>query len=129
MATFVNKEWATGNEDPLLFNPTQLDCNQWADAAISAGMKYGILTVKHTEGYPLWNSAYTTHDIGSFLNYKNGQGDIVQEFSDAFRNKGLKVGFYYCFPGDYGGTNPNLMGMPPEAQGNYVNFINNRFED
>ena len=47
MATFADREWATGYEDPLLFTPTKLDCGQWADAAKAAGMKYAVLTAKH----------------------------------------------------------------------------------
>jgi len=98
MATYARVEWASGKEDPLLFSPKNLDFEQWADAAISANMKYAILTVKHTGGWCLWNSAYTDHDIAQFANYKNGQGDIVKEFTSTFRKKGLKVGLYYCFP-------------------------------
>lgn len=142
MATFVNREWATGHEEPLLFNPTKLDCKQWAKAAKSAGMKYAILTVKHTGGWCLWKSKYTQHGVQSFKNYKNGNGDIVREFVDAFRKQGLKVGFYYCLPGDYSerwGNNEDkargykitkeqkdLHGMPPEAQGDYEEFIQNQ---
>jgi alpha-L-fucosidase len=98
MATYAQVEWATGREDPQLFNPSNLDFEQWADAAESANMKYAILTVKHTGGWCLWNSAYTDHDISMFKNYKGGTGDIVKEFTDAFRSKGIKVGLYYCFP-------------------------------
>lgn len=98
MATYVQAGWATGKEDPLLFNPTNLDIGQWADVAKSAKMKYGVLTVKHTGGWCLWDSAYTDHDIALFKNYKDGKGDIVREFVDAFRSRDLKVGLYYCFP-------------------------------
>ena len=90
-------------------------------------MKYAVLTVKHTEGYPLWDSAHTTHDITAFKNFKDGKGDIVREFVDAFRKRGIKVGFYYCAPGDFdnrfGNTlpegKPSLHGMPPEAAGRF----------
>jgi alpha-L-fucosidase len=131
MATYVNKEWATGYEDPLLFNPAKLDCGQWASVAKAAGMKYGVLTVKHTGGWCLWDSKYTMHDISAFKNYKNGHGDIVREFVDAFRKKGLKVGLYYCMPGDYSNGYGNvpekgrkdLHGLPPEAEGDYEGFI------
>src|SRR6185503_15926561 len=131
MGTYVNKEWATGNEDPLLFNPAKLDCGQWASVAKAAGMKYGVLTVKHTGGWCLWDSKYTTHDIAAFKNYKNGNGDIVREFVDAFRKKGLKVGLYYCMPGDYSNGYGNvpvngrkdLHGLPPDAGDDYEGFI------
>ena len=98
MGTYAGVEWANGKEDPLIFNPSNLDCKQWADAAASAKMKYAILTVKHTGGWCLWNSAHTDHDIEMFKNYKGGKGDIVREFTEAFRSRGLKVGLYYCFP-------------------------------
>jgi alpha-L-fucosidase len=133
MATYVGKEWANGYEDPALFQPDKLDCSQWADAARAAGMNYAVLTVKHTEGYCLWDSALTTHDMTAFHNYNSGKGDVVRQFVDAFRSRGLKVGFYYCFPGNYSGDTthrtpiphgePNLFGLPPEAAGDHVGFI------
>jgi len=132
MATYVNREWANGYEDPALFKPDKLDCGQWADVACAAGMRYAVLTVKHTGGWCLWDSDHTTHDIAGFINYKNGKGNIVREFVDAFRARGLKVGFYYCFPGDFSNPRhgsavpegkPDLHGLPPEAAGDYVGFI------
>jgi alpha-L-fucosidase len=56
MATFNNRQWATGTEDPATFAPAKLDCGQWLDAAAAAGMKYAVLTVKHTGGWCLWDS-------------------------------------------------------------------------
>lgn len=132
MATFIDLEWANGYEDPLLFQPDKLDCNQWAEAAEDAGMKYAVLTVKHTGGWCLWDSGCTTHDIAAFTNFRGGRGDIVREFVDAFRAKGIKVGFYYCFPGNfsvppYGHIvpegKPNLNGLPPEAAVDCTGFI------
>lgn len=137
IATFNEREWANGYEDPATFAPDKLDCNQWADAAKSAGMKYAVLTVKHTEGYPLWDSAHTTHDITAFKNYKDGKGDIVREFVDAFRSRGIKVGFYYCAPGDFDNNfgnklpegKPSLHGMPPEAAGDFHGFMKKQFTE
>ena len=31
--TFTNQEWGTGLEDPKVFNPSKLDCRQWAKTA------------------------------------------------------------------------------------------------
>ncbi len=137
IATFNGQEWANGYEDPLTFAPDKLDCAQWADAAKAAGMKYAVLTVKHTEGYPLWDSKLTTHDITAFKNFKSGKGDIVREFVDAFRQRGIKIGFYYCAPGDFdnrfGNTLPpgktSLHGMPPEAAGDFHGFIKKQFTE
>jgi alpha-L-fucosidase len=134
LATFADREWATGHEDPAIFKPDKLDCGQWADAARAAGMRYAVLTVKHTEGYPLWNSRLTTHDITAFKHYKGGTGNIVREFVDAFRARKLRVGFYYCFPGDYSKGNladgqADLHGLPPEAAGDYVGFIKKQLSE
>jgi alpha-L-fucosidase len=132
LGTFADTDWAGGYEDPLLFKPDKLDCRQWADVAKEAGMAYLVLTVKHTEGIALYDSALTTHDITKFKNFRDGKGDIVREFVDACRARGLKAGLYYCFPGDYSDAAhhnapppnmPNLHGMPPEAAGHYVAFI------
>ena len=139
MSTFDDSEWANGYEDPALFAPGKLDCGQWADAAKAAGMKYAVLTVKHTGGWCLWQSKVTTHGMQSFTNYKRGNGDIVQEFVEAFRARGLKVGLYYCAPGNYDGPavwqrplpagKPSLHGMPPEAQGDYPGFMKKQFTE
>jgi alpha-L-fucosidase len=137
IATFNSREWANGYEDPATFAPDKLDCGQWADIAKAAKMKYAVLTVKHTGGYCLWNSAYTTHDISAFKNFKDGKGDLVREFVEAFRDRGIKIGFYYCAPGDFdnrsGNTlpegKPSLHGMPPEAAGDFHGFMKNQFTE
>ncbi|HVU17544.1 MAG TPA: alpha-L-fucosidase [Candidatus Didemnitutus sp.] len=132
IGTFADLDWAGGYEDPTLFAPTKLDCGQWADEAKKAGMTYLVLTVKHTEGMTLYDSALTTHDSTRFTHFRNGKSDIVREFVEACRSRGLKVGLYYCFPGDYSDEahhnapppgKPNLHGLPPEAAGNYVGFM------
>lgn len=137
IATFNNQEWANGHEDPATFAPDKLDCGQWINAAKAAGMKYAVLTVKHTGGWCLWDSEYTTHDMTAFKNYKQGKGDIVREFVDACRTHGVKAGLYYCMPGNYAGKygntlpegKPDLHGLPPEAEGDYTGFIKKQFTE
>jgi alpha-L-fucosidase len=139
VATFNEREWANGYEDPATFEPDNLDCNQWAEAAASAGMEYAVLTVKHTGGWCLWDSKYTaSHDMTAFANYKDGKGDLVRDFVDSFRAHGIGIGLYYCAPGDYNGRNgnpglaedqENLHGMPPEAKGDYVGFMKKQFTE
>jgi alpha-L-fucosidase len=87
-------QWAQANLDIDQFNPTALDPGQWADAAVSAKMKYAVLTTRHHDGFALWNSAVSDFDVGS-IPWRNGQGDVVREYVDAFRERGLLPGLYY----------------------------------
>lgn len=91
--TFTDREWGDGQEAESLFNPTDLDCNQWAQAAKKGGFKLMILTAKHHDGFCLWPSAQTDHCVKK-APWKNGEGDVVREFVDACRAEDLKVGLY-----------------------------------
>ena len=91
--TFTDLEWGDGTASPDVFNPKNLDCEQWCKAAISAGMKGIVLTAKHHDGFCLWQTKYTEYSMKNSP-YKNGQGDIVRECSDACKKFGLKFGFY-----------------------------------
>jgi len=92
--TFTGGSWGEPNQDVSKFNPTDLDCSQWAEALQAAKMKFGILTTKHHDGFCLWNSEYTDNDVASSP-WKNGEGDVVQEYVDAFRASNLEPCLYY----------------------------------
>jgi len=76
------------------FNPDQLDCNQWIETVKQAGARYAVLVCKHHDGFANWPSKYTRYSVTASP-WKDGKGDVVQEFVDACRLHGLKVGLYY----------------------------------
>ena len=91
--TFTRMEWGNGMEDPKIFDLKTLDTDQWCRSIRSAGMKMVLLTVKHHDGFVLWQSRYTKHGIMS-CDYKNGQGDILRDLSESCKKYGLKLGIY-----------------------------------
>lgn len=91
--TFTDKEWGDGTEDISIFNPEKLDCRQWIETIKKAGFTTAILTAKHHDGFCLWPSKYTEFSIKN-TPYKNGEGDIVREFTQACEECGIKAGLY-----------------------------------
>ena len=91
--TFTRMEWGNGMEDPEIFDPKNLDTDQWCEAMKAANMKMVIITVKHHDGFVLWQSRYTKHGIMS-TGFQDGKGDILKELSDSCKKYGLKLGVY-----------------------------------
>ncbi len=73
------------------FDPDLYDPDRWAEAAAGAGMKYFVATTKHHDGFCLWDSALTDYKA---TNAPAGR-DLVRPMVDAFRARGLRVGFYH----------------------------------
>jgi alpha-L-fucosidase len=91
--TYAGK-WGQGNLDITAFAPSKLDAGQWADAAVAAKMRYGVLTARHHDGFALWPSKASDYNVGH-LPWRGGKGDVVAEYVAAFRSRGLLPGLYY----------------------------------
>ena len=92
MTTFDGVENNLGENPSTVYTPDRLDVGQWIGIARDAGMKYAILTTKHVSGHCLWPSRHTDYHVGTSGN----KTDVVAEFVEACRQRGLKTGLYYC---------------------------------
>jgi len=102
------KAWAEDRVDPTTFAPPNVDCHtftdQWAAAAKSAGMKFGLLTTKHHDGFAIWPSKAvppsTTPAAYKGVPYTIAQSavptmDVVKCYTDSFRAAGLDSNLYF----------------------------------
>ena len=119
MNTFTGAEWEYGDKDPQLFNPSELDCEQWARVCKDAGMKGIILTCKHHDGFTLWPSAFTEYSVKNSP-WRNGKGDLVAELSAACKKEGLKFGVY---------LSPWDRNHPEYGRPEYITYFRNQLRE
>jgi len=117
--TYTDQSWGNGDEDPKIFNPTELDCRQWARVCKEAGMKGIIITAKHHSGFCLWPSKYTEYSVKN-CPWKNGKGDIVREMADACKEYGLKLGIY---------LSPWDRNHPDYGKPEYITYFRNQLRE
>jgi len=111
--TFRGVEWGNGREDPSIFNPTELDADQWVRSIKEAGGKMVVLVCKHHDGFNLWPTRYSSHSVAASP-WRGGKGNEVREVANAARKYGVEMGVYVS-PADL----YQLRTNPTNPQGYY----------
>ena len=117
--TYTDQEWGFGNENPKLFNPSSLDCRQWARVCKQSGMRGIIFTAKHHCGFCMWPSAYTEYSVKNSP-WKDGKGDVVRELAEACREEGLEFAVY---------LSPWDRNHPEYGRPEYVTYFRNQLRE
>jgi alpha-L-fucosidase len=107
MATYIPLkddiwECAKGTESPDMFNPTDLDVDEYLDWVLKIGAKGFLITAMHVDGFCLWPSASSPHNLAASRWYReHGQRNVLREFVEEARERGLKVGYYFSMQDRY----------------------------
>ena len=79
--------------NPDVFQPTDLDPENWMKSSAAMGMKEICLTAHHEGGFALWPSNFTTYSVAA-SSWRGGKGDVLREFVDAANKWGIKICYY-----------------------------------
>jgi alpha-L-fucosidase len=107
----VSCQWDTVLPPASLFNPTQLDTDQWMEAATLLGADEVCLTARHVDGFALWPTNSTTYSVAASP-WRNGTGDVVGDFVASARKYGIKPCLYIILAFDF---HANRTGVPFDA--------------
>jgi len=130
--------WSRGKQTPAAdydalparWNPAAFDADAWAQLAADAGMKYLVITAKHHDGFSLWDSAVSEHDLAA----TSFDRDLLAELAAACERRGVRFCTYYSiadwYHPDYapqnskqGGPGYSLAeGLEPDMD-RYVDFM------
>lgn len=81
------------NPSPDVYNPVELNTDQWMEAAKAIGAKYAVFVAKHCSGFLQWQSDLYPYGVKQ-SKWRNGKGDVVKDFVESCRKYGIKPGIY-----------------------------------
>lgn len=108
-----------------IFNPSQLNTDQWIETAKDAGAKYAILVAKHCTGFCLWPTKAHEYSV-KHTPWRSGNGDIVADFINSCKKYDIKPGLYYSVSCNayFGVDNPGkVLSNNKEDQENYNKMV------
>ena len=86
------RSWAN-LPDPNVYNPVELDTDQWMEAAKAIGAKYAVFVAKHCSGFLQWQTDIYPYGVKQ-TKWRNGKGDVVRDFVESCHKYNIKPGIY-----------------------------------
>ena len=124
MNTYLGKQWSDGTDPASAYNPPAdlaEKAAEWVRIAKKAGMRSIVLTTKHHEGFCLWDSKYTEHDIANpAIPHKI---DVVRAVSDACKKEGIAFSVYYSL------WDRNAPSYKDADKHKYIVYMKNQLEE
>lgn len=124
------KDW-NYHPDLSIFNPKELNTDQWIQAARAAGATYAILVAKHCSGFSLWPTKAHPYSVKN-TPWRNGRGDIVKDFIASCKKYGIKPGIYASVSANayFKVDNPGLVvSGTPEEQEKYKEVVSTQLTE
>lgn len=110
------------------FNPVKYDPDAWCTLAKEAGMDYMIITVKHHDGFCMWDTKETDYNVMHTPYNK----DVLAMLAKACAKAGIKLCLYYSCPDwhhpnsiNQGGDHELLEQNPGDEpdMGKYISYV------
>ena len=117
-ATWQGQEYDDLSTSLNRINPTQLNTDQWCQAALAWGAKEIIFVAKHTGGFCWWQTETTKYSVKN-TPYKGGKGDVMKEIAESCKKYGLMLGVYLSPQDLYNGAELGARTKDPSKQAAY----------
>ena len=86
--TYTDREWGYGDEDPALLNPAKFDADQIVGACKAGGLGGLIVVAKHHDGFCLWPTKTTEHNITKTPFWRGTVMSYGMRFLTLYRRQG-----------------------------------------
>ncbi len=117
-ATWQGREYDDLSTPLAAINPSRLDTDRWAQAAVAVGARYILMVAKHTGGFCFWPTATTDYSI-AHTPWRDGRGDVMADLRRSCDAQGLKLGVYLSPQDAKHGAGVGGRCATPEAQAAY----------
>ncbi|MGA2506267.1 MAG: alpha-L-fucosidase [Chitinispirillaceae bacterium] len=124
MNTFHGADWGTGSEAETDFAPTAQNPDQFAQVVKDGKFSMVVPTVKHHDGFCIWNTATTNHCIRN----ATVKTDVVAALHTGCVNHGIDLGIYLS-PWDMNQRNAGCWTTNASDTVCYNNFFINQLKE